>query len=143
MMAGVIHASIDPEPFGMVVLEAMALRKPVIGSGAGGVIEMVVEGETGYTFPPGDSQVLASRVLALLGDPARAASMGEAGYRRVLDHFPLDAYVEAVQASYDEILDGASDPLPEGVAAGRGRKKLPGEPQFRNSGQPDRPRLDQ
>ena len=52
VMDVVIHASIEPEPFGMVVLEAMGMRKPLIGSRAGGVPEMVVEGVTGYTYPP-------------------------------------------------------------------------------------------
>jgi len=104
MMSVVIHASIDPEPFGMVVLEAMAMRKPVVGSAAGGVVEMVVEGVTGYTFPPGDSSVLASRVMELLNDPTKAATMGEAGHRRVIEDFRLDQYAEAIEACYDAIL---------------------------------------
>jgi glycosyltransferase involved in cell wall biosynthesis len=104
MMAIVIHASIDPEPFGMVVLEGMAMRKPVVGAGAGGVIEMVVEGVTGHTFPPGDSGVLAARLLDLLDDPAKARAMGEAGYQRVVKDFPLDRYASDVQACYDDIL---------------------------------------
>ncbi len=111
MMAIVIHASIDPEPFGMVVLEGMAMRKPVVGAGAGGVIEMVVEGVTGHTFPPGDSGVLAARLLDLLDDPAKARAMGEAGYQRVVKDFPLDRYASDVQACYDDILGpGAAAP---------------------------------
>lgn len=105
MMSVVIHASIKPEPFGMVVLEGMAMGKPVIGSAAGGVVEMVVPGVTGYTFPPGDAQALAARVVELLNDPARAAAMGQAGYRRVVEDFPLDRYARQVEACYDEILD--------------------------------------
>lgn len=104
MMSVVIHASIEPEPFGMVVLEAMALRKPVVGSAAGGVIEMVVEGVTGYTFPPGDPGVLATRVLELIEAPEKARAMGEAGYRRVVQDFPLDRYVSDIEAEYDRIL---------------------------------------
>ncbi|WP_291982185.1 glycosyltransferase family 4 protein [Luteitalea sp.] len=105
MMSVVIHASVEPEPFGMVVLEAMALRKPVVGSAAGGVIEMVVEGVTGYTFPPGDPRVLAARVLELIAAPEKACAMGEAGYRRVVQDFPLDRYVSDIQEAYDRILD--------------------------------------
>ena len=104
MMSIVIHASIDPEPFGMVVLEGMAMRKPVIGSGAGGVIEMVIEGVTGFKFPPGDPHVLAARVLDLLNDPERSRQMGEAGYQRVLKDFPLDRYADEVQGCYDVAL---------------------------------------
>lgn len=104
MMSVVVHASIEPEPFGMVVLEAMALRKPVVGSAAGGVVEMVLEGETGYTFPPGDPAVLAARLIELIDDPAKARAMGDAGYNRVISDFPLDAYVRSVEAVYDRAL---------------------------------------
>ena len=104
MLSIVIHASVEPEPFGMVVLEGMAMRKPVIGSRAGGVIEMVIEGVTGFTFPPGDPHVLAARLLELLKDPERARQMGEAGYQRVLKDFPLDRYADEVQACYDVAL---------------------------------------
>ncbi len=104
MMSAVIHASIDPEPFGMVVLEAMALRKPVVGSAAGGVVEMVVEGVTGYTFSPGDSVMLAARVLELIEAPEKARAMGEAGYQRAVQDFPLDRYVSDIEAAYDRIL---------------------------------------
>ncbi len=104
LLSVVVHASIDPEPFGMVVLEGMAMRKPIVGSAAGGVVEMVVEHETGHTFPPGDPDVLAARLLELIGDPDKARAMGEAGYRRVINDFPLDRYVDDVQRCYDEIL---------------------------------------
>jgi glycosyltransferase involved in cell wall biosynthesis len=113
MMDVVVHASLLPEPFGMVVLEAMAQRKPVIGSGAGGVVEIVVEGETGYTFPPGDWQVLAARLTELLNDPARARAMGERGYERLLSAFTLDHYMGDIHRTYDAVLAG--DPLPPDV----------------------------
>jgi len=96
----VLHASVEPEPFGMVVLEAMAQRKPVIGSRAGGVVEMVVEGETGYTVPPGDDRLLAERIIELLGDPARATRMGDAGHKRLLEKFTLQQYMDAIHAIY-------------------------------------------
>jgi glycosyltransferase involved in cell wall biosynthesis len=110
MMDFVIHASIQPEPFGMVVLEAMAQHKPVIGSRAGGVIEMVVEGETGYTFPPGDSNMLAARMLELLKDPALCRRMGERGYRRLTSTFTMSTYMNQIHAYYAAILDNAPVP---------------------------------
>lgn len=106
VMDVVIHASVEPEPFGMVVLEAMGMRKPLIGSRAGGVPEMVVEGVTGYTFPPGDDAELAARVDELLADPARARAMGEAGHARVVADFSVEKYARQVEAFYDEILAG-------------------------------------
>jgi len=105
MMSIVMHASIEPEPFGMVVLEAMAQRKPIVGSRAGGVVEMVVEGQTGYTFPPGDHAELARRLIELLGDPARASRMGDAGYQRLLDSFSIEQYMNGIHSVYHSIVD--------------------------------------
>jgi glycosyltransferase involved in cell wall biosynthesis len=113
VMDVVIHASIEPEPFGMVVLEAMAMKKPMVGSRAGGVPEMVIEGVTGYTYPPGDSAELAARVNELLSDPAAARRLGEAAHQRVVEHFSVDQYVRDVEDVYRAVLAG--DPLPAGV----------------------------
>lgn len=106
LMRFVVHASIQPEPFGMVVLEAMALRRAVIGSRAGGPVEIVEDGETGYTFAPGNSAELAGRISLLLEDPPLAVRMGERGYRRLRDAFTLDHYVGQMQSAYDAILAG-------------------------------------
>jgi glycosyltransferase involved in cell wall biosynthesis len=113
LMSIVIHASIVPEPFGMVVLEGMAQRKPMIGSRAGGVVEMVVEGQTGYTFPPGDYEELARRLNELLADPNRARQMGEAGYQRLIDSFTIDQYMTGIHTVYRSIL--SKQPLPPNV----------------------------
>ena len=119
-MAVVVHASVAPEPFGMVVLEAMAQRKPVIGSRAGGVVEMVVEGKTGYTFPPGDHVELARRLIELLGNPSLAAQMGDAGYQRLLDSFTIEGYMIGIHAVYRSILDNSPLPPNVGIPAATG-----------------------
>jgi glycosyltransferase involved in cell wall biosynthesis len=116
LMSVVIHASIQPEPFGMVVLEAMAQRKPIVGSRAGGVVEMVVDGKTGYTFPPGDSAELASRLIELLKDPAKAAAMGEAGYARLIESFTIRAYMDGIHRVYRAILTNGTMPTDVGIA---------------------------
>jgi glycosyltransferase involved in cell wall biosynthesis len=118
MMSIVMHASVQPEPFGMVVLEAMAQRKPVIGSRAGGVVEMVVEGETGHTFPPGDSATLARMLVELLSNPARAAKMGEAGYARLLESFTMDAYMAGIHKVYGSVLSNREVPSGVGIRPG-------------------------
>jgi glycosyltransferase involved in cell wall biosynthesis len=116
-MQFVIHASVQPEPFGMVVLEGMAQHKAVIGSRAGGVIEMVVEGETGYTFPPGDWRTLASHMIELLGDPAKATRMGEAGYARLINAFTMQRYMDEIHRTYRAVLAGEPVPGDVGLAA--------------------------
>jgi glycosyltransferase involved in cell wall biosynthesis len=100
----VVHASIRPEPFGRVVLEAMACRKPVIASRAGGVTEIVDDGRTGLLFPPGDHLALASAIGVLLRDPQRAARMGEAGLQRLLDRFTISRNIEATESLYESLL---------------------------------------
>jgi glycosyltransferase involved in cell wall biosynthesis len=108
-----VHASVEPEPFGMVVLEAMAMRKPMVGSRAGGVPEMIVEGVTGYTYPPGDWRELAARLDELLSDPARTAAMGERGYQRLVTDFTLRQYLDEMERSYEAL--GKGLPLPADV----------------------------
>jgi glycosyltransferase involved in cell wall biosynthesis len=95
-----IHASTDPEPFGRVLLEGMALRKPLVASRGGAVPEIVVDGETGLLFEPGQPEDLARALSALVRDPARRAAMGEAGYRRLVGEFGLARNVERTQDLY-------------------------------------------
>jgi hypothetical protein len=72
-----VHAS-DREPFGIVVIEAMALGKPVIAGAGGGPAEIVTDGENGLLVPYGDEQSLAQAILRYLDDHAFAARLGAA-----------------------------------------------------------------
>jgi len=74
-----IHASIDPEPFGRVLLEGMALKKPLVGANGGAVPEIVEEGVTGLTFVPGDPESLALAISSIASDRARMKRMGKWG----------------------------------------------------------------
>lgn len=75
------------EPFGIVVIEAMALGIACVTSDTWAMTEMVVDGETGLVAPDGDAAALADRLLCLLRDPALARRMGEAGRRRQQERF--------------------------------------------------------
>jgi glycosyltransferase involved in cell wall biosynthesis len=99
-----LHTSTSPEPFGRVLLEAMALGKPLIASNGGAVPEIVVHGVTGLVFEPGSPDSLTGSLRQLLGDPARAAQMGVAGKTRLNDHFSVAANVRQTEALYDRIL---------------------------------------
>lgn len=99
-----IHASTEPEPFGRVIIEAMALEKAVVASRAGGVTEIVVEGETGLMYTPGDAVELASCVKKLLQDPDLAKRLGKNGRARVERHFHADQTARRVMAVYQELL---------------------------------------
>ena len=99
-----VLASSEPEPFGLVILEAMATAKPVIATAHGGPLEICVEGETGLLVPPRDPAAMARAMIALIDDPARARAMGEAGRRRVLARYTAERYVAAIADVYQSLL---------------------------------------
>lgn len=94
------------EHFGRVLLEAMAMERPVVATAAGGVPEVVEANVTGLLVPPGEPTALADAMATLLADPGRARAMGQAGRRRVEEHFSLRRHAEAVEAVFDELLRG-------------------------------------
>ena len=100
----VLHTSVDPEPFGRVLIEAMSLRKPLIGAAAGAVPEIIDNGKTGLTFQPGDADDLARCINEILGSPESAEQMGAAGYKRLECLFHIDTNIAKTQSYYSEIL---------------------------------------
>jgi L-malate glycosyltransferase len=87
----------------LVVLEAMAQRRPVVATPVGGTPEVVADGETGFLVPARDPATLARALRRLLDDPALRWRMGEAGRRRVEDRFSAEAMTRQVLALYDEV----------------------------------------
>lgn len=75
------------EPFGLVFLEAMAMRRPVVALNNGGTPEVVEHERSGLLSEPGDVAQLAANIVTLLLDPALRARMGDYGRSRVLDFF--------------------------------------------------------
>lgn len=112
---------VQPEPFGCVAIEAMAVGRPVVGSRAGGLAEQILDGETGFLFEPGDSEELARHLEILLGDPALRQAMGAAGKARVREHFSLEHTHRAMSEVFLELRRPrlAARPLAEPPAAPR------------------------
>ena len=96
------------EGFGIAVLEAMAMRKPVVATTTGGLPEIVQDGETGILVPPGDAGALAGAVSSLLQDPARRRQWGEAGRARVAAHFAVEAMMDGLTSGYKTVLAQAA-----------------------------------
>ena len=105
------------EPFGIINLEAMACRAPVVASATGGILEVVVDGETGYlvpfdqdpvtTFPSNPDQFsrdLAEKVSVLLADLERAKRFGEAGRKRVEETFAWTAIADQTIELYRKLI---------------------------------------
>ncbi len=92
------------EGFGLVLLEAMLASLPVVATRVSAVPEVVVDGETGLLFEPGDVDGIGDAFVELLSDRARARALGAAGLKRAREHFStarmvaetIDVYVEAV-----------------------------------------------
>jgi glycosyltransferase involved in cell wall biosynthesis len=99
-----IHASILPEPFGRVLLEGMALRKPLVASRGGAVPEIVDDGVTGLLFQPGDAEDLAAKLMILLESAEQARLMGEAGYERLRTQFDIKTNAQKTMAVYQRLL---------------------------------------
>ncbi len=97
--------SAQPEPFGGVVMEAMAMGLPVIATNIGGSTDQVEEGVSGFLVPPGDSEKLADKIANLLADEPLRRSMGQAGRRRMERLFTFELMVEKVTQLYREILN--------------------------------------
>jgi len=104
------------EAQGMVILEAMALSRPVVASNVGGIPEMIEDGVTGLLVPPHDAEALSAAVVRLLKNHSLADMIGRAGHDMVHDRFCIQLMVNAVESIYDE---GARAVRPmEVVAAG-------------------------
>jgi len=91
------------EPFGLVLLEAMALGRPVIATRAGGPLEIVVDGETGFLVPPSSPDALAGALQTLLEGPALARRMGENGQARYQAQFTAAKMSQAILAVYQAV----------------------------------------
>jgi glycosyltransferase involved in cell wall biosynthesis len=92
------------EGFGLVLLEAMEAGIPVVGTRVGAIPEVVAEDETGLIVPPRDADALATALVRLLENPARAREMGQAGRSRLENVFPMERAIRAHEDLYAELL---------------------------------------
>lgn len=92
------------EGFGVACAEAMAHGKPVVASGVGGLLDLVVDGETGILVPPGDVNALRAALRRLLEDPALRRRLGANGRRRAEERLSWPRIVPALTAAYREAL---------------------------------------
>lgn len=113
----VVHAS-DSEPFGIVVLEALALGKPLVAGGAGGPTEVITDGVDGLLTPYDDRDALAAAVVRLLDDPAYARELARAGQRKVAE-FSSQAYAEKMVTALTAMTSPSLSTRPARTVAAR------------------------
>lgn len=100
----VVHASSEPEPFGLVVIEGMAAGKPVVATAAGGVLDIIEDGVNGLLVPCKDSKAMARAIIKILSDRDKAEQIGNAARQRIFEKFTVQHQVTSVQNLYDSIL---------------------------------------
>ena len=93
------------EAFGLVVVEAMACGKVVVGTNAGGIPEIITHGRDGFLFPVNDDQTLADILLQLVRNPDLRRTMGEAARRTVVERFTIQSQVRGLE----ELLAGIAE----------------------------------
>jgi len=100
----VLVVASEQEPFGRVVIEAMACGKPVVSFRVGGPVEIVEDEKTGLLLPPYDTQAMADALVGLLSERKRSATMGRSARDMVCRKFSAAAHTAAVQDLYDRLL---------------------------------------
>ena len=98
-----VAPSVQPEPFGCVVMEAMSVGTSVIGSRSGGIAEQIVDGVSGLLFAPGDADDLAAGLDRLLGSQDLRQALANNAKRRVETMFSLDGTYTAMMGLFDTL----------------------------------------
>jgi len=93
-----------PDPFPRSVVEAMSFALPVIGFKAGGIVESVDNGMTGFLSEQSDVEGMSDSILKLITDEAQRVSMGKAGRKRVINNFSADQRTLDIENNILEVL---------------------------------------
>ncbi len=94
----------NSEPFGRVIIEAMAVAVPVVAVYAGGAPEIVVNDQTGILVSPDNPEELSNAIIQLYYDPMLRRRYGKAGWERAKKYFSIGAHVDKVEKIYKELL---------------------------------------
>ncbi len=97
--------STEPEPFGLVALEAMLAKKPVIAANHGGLKEIVIDNMTGYFFSPNDSDNLKEVIEKLISNKKNLKEFGLNGYEKAIREFSLQRHETQFIEIYQKIIE--------------------------------------
>ena len=100
----IVHASSNPEPFGLVVIEGMAAGKPVIATAEGGVLDIIEDGVNGILVPCKDSKSMAKAIQKIYHDKKLSKKIGTAARKRIIEKFTIEHQVAAIEKVYESLL---------------------------------------
>jgi len=100
----VVSASMEPEAFGRVAVEAQALGVPVVASAHGGSLETIQDGVTGWYFENGNPTDLSAKIRLALSAPKQLEQVGKNARRWAFDHFTIDRMCRAEWQAYQKVL---------------------------------------
>ena len=102
----IVSASIEPEAFGRVSVEAQAMEKPIIASDIGGSNETIVSNETGFLFKSGNPESLSKKILEVLNlDQSRLKSMGIEARKNIIKKFNVEKMCFSTYSEYKKLLN--------------------------------------
>ena len=102
----VVSASIEPEAFGRVAVEAQSMEKPIIASNIGGSNETVIDGKTGFLFESNNAKSLSQKILKILSmDEASLNSIGREGRKNIIQKFNVEKMCFSTYSEYKRILN--------------------------------------
>lgn len=104
----VVHASTRPEPFGRVIVEAMACSRAVITTAVGGAAELINAGHNALAFRMGDPADLAQRIIQLAGNAELRKQLGAVGRKTVVEKFDRQRLGSQLTGIYRQVVEGAS-----------------------------------
>ena len=105
----VVHASTTPEPFGLVIIEGMASGKPVVATGAGGVLDIIEDGVNGILVKCKDEKAISNAIYQLVSDKEKSIKIGLEGQKKVYKNFRIENQIIAIQELYDNVLTSCTN----------------------------------
>ncbi|HNP31930.1 MAG TPA: glycosyltransferase family 4 protein [Flavobacterium sp.] len=96
--------STEAESFGLVALEAMLAKKPVIGSNHGGLTEIIIDNKTGFLIEPNNENELSKAIESLIKNKDLRTQFGQNGYQRAVAEFSVDKYINNFEKLFEEMV---------------------------------------
>jgi glycosyltransferase involved in cell wall biosynthesis len=100
----IVHSSVAPEPFGRVVVEGMLAGRPVIASAAGGVLEIIADGRSGFLYEAGNAQALAAVMMRVIAEPELASRVAQAGREHARLNFSVESSNDRINGQLGSLM---------------------------------------